>query len=172
MATVQGAVAGTQTVSRAELTAVIQAFSLSIGPLALVTDSAYVYRGTQRGPAWRHRHHLDLWQELWTHADRIQISHFHKVKPHGTAAQLQQGLIDPLHDYVIFLADVVADLQAELLQLPHSIVQHVLDSDKAMLEINTIVAKKITCSFSPQELIIQFSRITVTVVGRSRINII
>ena len=62
---ITGAVAGRQTVCRAELTAVVWLAQYTHGTIPVFVDSAYVWRGILRGPRWPRTSNADLWMLFW-----------------------------------------------------------------------------------------------------------
>ena len=64
-----------QTVPRAELTALITILEHTSGYLPVVTDSKYVFNGISRGPKRGHSSNWDFRAKLWkTYRTRIGIS--------------------------------------------------------------------------------------------------
>jgi len=112
--TLRGGLPGKQTINRGELYAVIVAVQNLAGELTIVTDSAYVYQGVLRGPQWRHRFNVDLWQEFWeAHRGFDGTMEFHKTKSHPTESDFWDYNIQPWAYLANQLADKIAGDAAE-----------------------------------------------------------
>ncbi len=83
--------------NRAELWAVWQLMRLALPPLVVLTDSAFVVRGFQRGREWctaATREGADLWRHVWNiHDDIGGGTRVVKVKAHTSEDDVRNGVI-------------------------------------------------------------------------------
>ncbi len=125
-----------QTVPRAELHALVQAFACTKGDLILTTDSEYVFKGYHRGPRWRHASNADLWSQLWSaYASRTGKFQLFWGPSHELQSSLASGTQLPWQAYVNDLADHLAEKAAKACQVTDTEVFHLHRLDEKALDI-------------------------------------
>jgi hypothetical protein len=119
-----------------ELFALLMLALMTIGHLAVVVDASYVTKGFARGKHWVHKHHTDLWQQLWQAIDNREGKLFiYKVSSHATASQLENGDVEGWACCLNQGADRLAGKAADKYQLPETAVDLIRHIDARAWQI-------------------------------------
>ena len=111
VAFVVGAMGGqSQTVPRAELTALIVLARKTSGNLEVFVDADYVVKGFAKGSHGLHNTNIDLWETLWmVVSDRVGSLTVVKTKAHANVDDLEAGKTDVVQLAANHYADAAAN---------------------------------------------------------------